>query len=368
MQPLRKEVIRAKAFDFVGQVVWRLELLKKTLLGLVIAVGLLTWLILRLDVHQLQQHLLAANLFLLLAMQLTKAGVTGVKAWRWGVAIRSALPDAQPTRLFSSTMIGLLGNMLFPARLGELLRVQLLHKNNPEISRSLALTSALVPQILDLLVVLVLLGTGMTLSLRSSTNPDLHTLSRMSLLLLVVVVLILVGLWIFYKQFERLAPLGHRALGVLPDNIAVRLQSMASEIHTGLSFLVKGHSLLRVFGLTLLLWTLETTALVLAMWAFGLKVSPGMVLTLVGILSLTFVLPVTPGGMGVHQWAATFILGFFAVSAEKAAGLSVAIQGIDLLTVFCLGSLFLYFFEGLSFSKLKEEGEKLQEDAAAGEE
>ena len=75
------------------------------------------------------------------------------------------------------------------------------------------------------------------------------------------VALVLAGLWVFYRQFARLAPLGHRVLALIPERFSTRLQTMAHEIHTGLSFLVRGKSLLRVLGLTLLLWTLETLAL-----------------------------------------------------------------------------------------------------------
>ena len=80
-----------------------------------------------------------------------------VRAWRWQFLLIGV--GHIPLRsLWSSIMIGFMGNNILPARLGELLRAYSLGRS-AGVSRSAALASVVVERILDIGVLLLIFGT-----------------------------------------------------------------------------------------------------------------------------------------------------------------------------------------------------------------
>jgi len=85
---------------------------KKTLIGLVVVVGLFALLLHRVDLQQLGRALLEVHI-----------GFLTVGLIRWAIAIRGATHRPVYGAL-SASIIGFAGNILLPARLGELLRAR----------------------------------------------------------------------------------------------------------------------------------------------------------------------------------------------------------------------------------------------------
>src|SRR5215813_2964765 len=98
-------------------------------MGLVIVGFLVGLLFYQMDLRQLGVALLDVRAGLLAIGLATQLAVMWIKSIRWGIALRGA--TSRPVRrTFSATMIGLAGNVLLPARLGELVRVSVIDKHN----------------------------------------------------------------------------------------------------------------------------------------------------------------------------------------------------------------------------------------------
>lgn|GEM_PF-2128223 len=347
--------------------------LKQYVFGFLLAGFLLFFLARKMDLKEVYRQLVHANLWILLLMPLLKLLVTYVKAYRWGYAIRSVMQlPHQPKRLYSATFISFLGNLIFPARLGELLRVQICQKNNPEISRSLALTCSVLPQIFDLLAVLVLLVLG--LSIGPSGGVSFGKIA----LVFGAVICILLILHFFHRFYPYLESFFAPYVKYCPEKLRAPLAGMLRDINQALSLLHKWKKLLIIFGLTVCVWSLETVALTIGLTAFGIPIFPvpevmgaggfyvyttpylpALMMTTAAGLSLAFLLPLTPGALGLYQAAAIWSLALFGIPETEALATSLGMQAADFLIITIMGFYFFYQ-EGLSLRQLRppEESEE----------
>src|SRR6266850_5692903 len=118
-------------------------------MGLAAVVCLFGLLLHRVDLQQLGTALLKVHTGLLAMGLATQLIVIWIKSIRWAIVIRGA--TGRPVyRALSASLIGFAGNVLLPARLGELLRVGVIDKHN-QIGRSMALTTIVLTQLFDLL-------------------------------------------------------------------------------------------------------------------------------------------------------------------------------------------------------------------------
>lgn len=327
-------------------------------LGLLIAVIVIGLLLSRLDLSQVKTSLMQASFLLLLAMELIKIAETQVKAMRWGYAVHSVVGGPRPKGLFSATMISFLGNMIFPARLGELLRVQIFQKNNQHVTRSLALTCSVLPQIFDLIVVLLMLLLG--ISLRGEKALPYSKI----FLPLGVVFFLLVMLYFSHRFFPQVMKLLAPILRRFPEGLQGKLRDMAEEINKALGLLANVKRIVVLFGFTLVIWVMETAAISLGMYAFGIPITPTLAITATAAISLAFLLPVTPGALGAHQIAAMWSLGLFGIAAEKATATSLGMQAVDILMVMSVG-LLCFYREGLSFREVTSQSPESTKNSEA---
>lgn len=333
--------------------------MKRFVIGVVIAVALLTWLLMRQDLSALQKALLKAQLGWLVLAEVVRVLQHYLKAQRWGFAVHQVVQEDRPTHLFSATMIGFLGNLFFPARLGELLRVQIFQKNNPTISRSLALTCSLLAQMFDLMLLLVLLMVGIYLGQegRLQYGTVAAVLGGLFGMLLM--------LHLAHRFFAPLERLLHRILAWFPSRLEEVLKGVIREVHQALGLLHQGRNLLVILLWTMLIWSLELVVIALAMRAFGFQLNPGMLALMTAGLSLAFLLPLTPGALGAHQMVAIWILARYSFTKETAMAFSLGLQAFDLGVIFLVGFAFFYR-EGLRLTNLETSQQEPQKPASPG--
>ena len=319
--------------------------MKRVLFGFALSFTLIVLLLSRVDHAKVFGYIKQAQWSLLILMQMVKIIVCEIKARRWGYAIQSATGGDKPKGLFSATMIAFLGNWIFPARLGELLRVQIFHKRNPHITRSLALTCSLLPMIFDLLLVLLLLLVGFSMRHQGSM-PYGKTFVMVSL-----AVSALVGLHLFHRLFPKLEKWFAPLTSKIPEKPRKRLGAIIHEVNIALALLQEWKRVFVIFGYTCLIWALEIVAVSIGLYAFGITPTPAMAVIATMCLSLTFLLPVTPGALGAYQAAAIWSLGLFGIQSETALASSLGMQASDVTNVLILGFI-CFYREGLSLKSL----------------
>ncbi|MCB9641203.1 MAG: flippase-like domain-containing protein [Myxococcales bacterium] len=283
---------------------------------------------------------------------LLKSFASWVKGERWRIAMRAVLGWA-PKHTFSATVIGLLGNLIFPARLGEVLRAQIVQKNNKGVSRSLALTSSILAQLFDVTLLLCCLILG-TLLVQKAQLQIWHLVGVVALMLS-----IFGGLLIFEVFYLRFAALGGRLGAWLPERIRQLLAGIIGQVHQGLGLLRKPLAVLQVFAWALVLWHIEALCYFLLLKALGLQIPFGMLLLVTGAANLAFLLPLTPGAVGVHQAVCIWVLGFAGIPRETSFLYSLLMQGCDVLMIVSLGGFF-FAQEGLKMGQMEQQIETVE--------
>jgi uncharacterized protein (TIRG00374 family) len=262
------------------------------------------------------------------------------------MAIRAA--TGQPVcRAFSASIIGSAGNVLLPARLGELLRVGVIDKHN-QIGWSVALTTVGLTQLFDLLI---LMGYFVLVSVWTTS---LFATRRWEIGLLGIVIILTLGSLVAVQHKSphlqgMLLPM-HRKL---PDALKQYLTRHAELFVQGLSVLGKGHLLGGLLLLTITVWSVETASTYWMLQAFHIKPTLLMAAILVVVLNLSFVIPITPGNIGVAQVISVFLLGTFGVTPASALAYGIGAQGAIQLLIISLGMTCLYR-EGMSLNVFRQ--------------
>src|SRR3954471_8373182 len=111
----------------------------KAALGITISVALLYWVFRKQNIHQLVAAVRAADPIWFALATAAATGVFWIRAWRWKALLDSVKPDTTFHSRFSATMIGFMGNNVFPARAGEFMRAfALTHEEQIPIGASVA--------------------------------------------------------------------------------------------------------------------------------------------------------------------------------------------------------------------------------------
>ena len=239
--------------------------------------------------------------------------VVRILRWRrllWNVKILS----------FGSVAIALLVgyavNNILPARLGELFRANFVRQNH-RVPRSAVIGSIVVERVLDgLLAVIGLVIGGLFLAKKPAL---LNHLTGWGSLLFLGTSFILY----FLSQRRTL----HWLRG-LPPAIVRRIQGFSQ----GLSAVEGFNGLVIVLGLSLVIFLLNLISHCLILKAIGVSLGLHQMLSIVGIVSLSTVLPSAPGFVGTYQYAYAFAVSLFDYEPAQGVAAATATQ------IFLLGS------------------------------
>ena len=289
----------------------------RLLLGLLLAIAILAVLASRMDGRAVASALRSANPWLLLASFAT----TLVEHLDEGAALgpRGGRRNGPPPRrrAFAATAIGIAGNLLLPARLGDFARVLVLRRHNP-VPAPRALLASWSAQLFDLIAVAAILaGAGLAG----------HALAPLPALfgVLGAVLALLVFLWGAHRW-----PRGAERLeATLPAFVRRRLGDTLVNARQGLSFLGHPRTVIAVVGYTVLVWIADSLGMWLGLHAFGIPASPLVAALLVAAIGLSFVLPLTPGNVGTYQVICVLVLGTIGVPDAQAFALGIGFQGFS---------------------------------------
>jgi uncharacterized protein (TIRG00374 family) len=319
---------------------------KKTLIGLVVVVCLFVLLLHRVDLQQLGTALLKVHLGFLAVGLVPQLMIIWIKSIRWAIAIRGT--TGRPVcGALSASVIGFAGNVLLPARLGELLRIGVIDKHN-QIGRSVALTTVGLTQLCDLLSLVgyfLLVGFGGT-SLLAAHLWEIGLLG-------ILIILTLGSLVALQQKAKLLHAVLLPILRKFPEALRRCIAGYAEQFVKGLSVLGNGRLLCGLLLLTITVWGLETASTYWILQAFHIKATLLMAAMLVVFLNLSVVVPITPGNIGITQAVSVFLLDTFGVTPASALAYSIGAPGAIQLLIVSLGMICLYR-EGMSLNLFRQ--------------
>lgn len=286
-----------------------------------------------------------------------------VRTWRWQVLL-NPLKKISQRELFPVVCIGYMGNNVYPARAGEVLRSILLkQKDDVPISGSLA--TIVVERLFDGITILALVFLNFRQLVQIAPDADwmrrIQTGSILVGAIFGVILLVFLAMVFLPKQTEAMS--GWIINKLLPRKARPKVSDILNKFIDGLRVLRSPGQSLLVLGLSMLVWILEGGLYWGVMKALGLELSFMSLLLVEGVVNLVLLIPAAPGGLGTFDAAAKFMLALFGIPAEQALGYALILRMALWIPITALGALF-FVKEGFS---LTTNLEKIQTDYRSDE-
>lgn len=289
-----------------------------------LGIGLLfLWLTLRgidradlaLAISRVRYHWLGAGIILYLAS-------IALRSLRWGILLRVS-GKVRWRHVLEALVTGFAANYLLPGRIGELFRAEYARRLF-QISRFTSLGTIVVERVCDGVILVCALWVGLLSALAGSaalgsSPPWILTVAAVSSALFgAALVFVVVSRRLDIRRFGA------------PEIIAVRWSRLVEGVAS-----VAADNYLLIGALSLGVWLLELLALGSIVRAFGDPLSPGQLLLLVSLGSLSTLVPTAPGFIGTYQFV--FAELFSLLGRQPSTGVVVATS----MQIFCFGTVTL---------------------------
>jgi len=260
------------------------------------------------------------------------------RAFRWTLLLRPVKNKISISNAFWITLIGYMANFLSGTRVGgEFLRAFLMRVKE-DIGFFEGFSSICVERVLDLLGI-VLIGVVSLMALPSDI-PLPHWFSSSLQIVGAFVLVAIIGLIIGARKETVLLGLLNRTLKFfrLPERWSVRLMDFSKALilgAKGLSTAPRSFAIILVS--TVIIWLLQALSIYAMFFAFGLKLSLGMVLLGSMVLQLTFIFPAPPGLAGTYEGAFVGIFAALGLGLEEVLPMSLLNHFLFLSLISLLG-------------------------------
>jgi uncharacterized protein (TIRG00374 family) len=279
-----------------------------------------------------------------------------VRAWRWHYLLRPL--KRIPTRtMFPIVTIGYMGNNIYPARAGEVLRAVVL-KRREGVSISASLATIIVERIFDGVVMLAFVFLNLPelarLTKDSGFVGNIQDLALWGAVAFIGALLVFLLAAMFPQVTDRVVTWVIQR--VLPERMREKTTHIVRRFLDGLESLRSPQEALMIFFTSAIIWLLETGKYWCVMHAFPFQVSFFALMLMNGIVNLATTLPSAPGYVGTFDAPGIALLTAYGVPGAIAAGYTLVLHVALWVPITLLGA---YFFtrEGMKW------GQKIPEKA-----
>jgi uncharacterized protein (TIRG00374 family) len=263
------------------------------------------------------------------------------RAWRWHYLLRPV--KSIPTRtMFPIVAIGYMGNNIYPARAGEVLRAVVLkrHENVP-ISASLA--TIIVERVFDGVVMLAFVFINLNeltrLSGRSGFIGSIQEIALWGSLAFFGALAVFLLAAMFPRRSEALLAVVTQRF--IPLRFREKVLDVSKKFLGGLESLRSPREALMVFVTSVVIWLLETGKYWFVMHAFPFQVSFFALMLMNGIVNLATTIPSAPGYVGTFDAPGIAVLSAYGVNASIAAGYTLVLHVALWVPITLLGAFFM---------------------------
>jgi uncharacterized protein (TIRG00374 family) len=310
--------------------------------GVLISAAFLWWALSKLNWGDFWQSVKTANYWWIIPGIIVYFIGVWIRAWRWHYLLRPVKP-IKTRIMFPITCIGYMGNNIYPARAGEVLRAVILRRREG-VPISASLATIVVERIFDGVVMLgfVFVNLPELAKLASSDSGFVGNIQEFALIgtglfigALVVFLLaamfpkitLRIGQW-FIDRF-------------LPQRIREQTSGIMHKFLDGLESLRSPFNILMVFFTSVLIWLLETAKYWFVMHAFTFRVSYFALMLLNGVANLATTIPAAPGYIGTWEAVTKAVLMAYGVPVAEALGYAVVLHMALWLPITLLGAYYM---------------------------
>lgn len=263
-----------------------------------------------------------------------------VRAWRWHYLLRPL--KKIPTRtMFPIVTIGYMGNNIYPARAGEVLRAVVLKKREG-VPVSASLATIIVERIFDGVVMLGFVF--FNLPALAKVTGDSGFIGNIQDVALWGSVAFFGALIVFLlaAMFPQKSETAIRWLSgrLVPVRWREKVNGILIRFLEGLESLRSPREALMVFLTTVIIWLLETGKYWFVMHAFPFEVSFFALMLMNGIVNLATTLPSAPGYVGTFDAPGIALLAAYGVVPEVATGYTLVLHAALWFPITLLGALY----------------------------
>lgn len=282
-----------------------------------------------------------------------------VRSWRWHYLLRP-LKSISTLKLFPIVTIGYMGNNIYPARAGEVLRAVIL-KRHEEVPISASLATIIVERVFDGVVMLAFIFLNLRELTRLTTDSGIVGSIQTVALWGTIAFLGALGVFLlgamFPEHIEKFSGVVLRA--VLPKRYQEPVMGIIARFLGGLESLRSPRDVVMVFLTSAVIWLLETAKYWFVMHAFPFEVSFFALMLMNGIVNLATTIPSAPGYVGTFDAPGIAVLTAYNVDKAVAAAYTLVLHAALWLPITALG---VYYFlrEGMDWT---QDLEKLRAEA-----
>lgn len=332
-------------------------------LGVLISVAFI-WLSLRgLRLGDFWETVKQANYFWLIPGVLVYFVGVWARAWRWHYLLKP-IKEIPTQTMFPITTIGYMGNNIYPARAGEILRAVIL-KRKEGVPVSASLATIIVERIFDGVVMLAFVFVNLPelakLTGASGFVGNIQQVAVYGTGIFLGALLVFLLAAMFPQVTEKIG--GWFIARFLPKSLQEKVGGIMLKFLDGLAALRSPFNVLMVFFTSVVIWLLETGKYWFVMHAFDFSVSFFALMLMNGIVNLATTIPSAPGYIGTFDAPGIAVLTAYGVSQATAAGYTLTLHVALWLPITLLGAYYMTR-EGIHWSDaLRSEAETLPESA-----
>jgi hypothetical protein len=322
----------------------------RVLFRLVLSLALLGILVWRVDLAQAGRALRDADYVYVLPALALFGGAKLLVAQRWRVMMRTfGAPPLMPT--FGILLVSNLANNVVPARIGDVVRVQVPAQRYGISRARLAATVFATESLLDGIAFAVLGLIGLALI----DLPGFPTAAFWGLLGLVTGGLIAV-IPVSHLRLDH----GWECRGVLarlPHRAQHALETAVPHFIDGLAVFRDLRLGLQAIALSFAIWLMEVAMFALFGLAFGIELSMPAWMVIMVAANLISAIPIAPENIGPYEVAITELVKALGVEVGTAGGFAIASHMFNILWVTAAGAISVWAL-GLSFADVFSFGRK----------
>jgi uncharacterized protein (TIRG00374 family) len=320
------------------------------LIGLGISVVLLWFLFRNINFTDLVTALRGANYLWLIPNMLLIFVTMYQRAYRWRFML-APIKQVEFSKLVAATWIGFMANNVLPLRLGEFVRAYSLSSQDKKVTKSASLATIFVERmVFDLVALLLIFGVVLYVS-HVSLDESMKYGLNLAIGIALGGILVVLVLALKPNQVGRLLA---RYLFFAPNRVREFIESVVLKFSRGLEFLSDFRSVVSVAIQTILIWLLMGFSNIFVLWAFGFRLTLDASYVLLVMVSISILIPSSPGFVGVYHTGAVWSLMAYGVSKEDALSCALVLHAAQYIVVTLMGFYFLKR-EHLSLKKLGEE-------------
>src|SRR5829696_862078 len=310
-------------------------------LGVLISI-LFIWLALRgMRLNQFWSAVKQANyIWLIPGIAVYFVGVW-VRAWRWHYLL-GPIKKIPTKTMFPITTIGYMGNNIYPARAGEVLRAVIL-KRREGVPISASLATIIVERIFDGVVMLAFVFVNLSeLAKLTGSSGFVGNIQQVAVIgtgvfLGSLAVFLVAAMFPQMTAKVSLWMIEH----LTPQRLHLRIISVMNKFLDGLASLRSPFNVLMVFFTSVIIWLLETGKYWFVMHAFNFSVSFFALMLMNGIVNLATTIPSAPGYIGTFDAPGIAVLTAYGVEHSMAAGYTLVLHVALWLPITLLGAYYL---------------------------